>query len=74
MPPIYGRCPKPLEPLEIDRRTVAELARVLAERLAQLDAFGGRCKGCHDAEASAVLARLRRVLDAIDRGDLGGVD
>ncbi len=74
MAPIYAKRAKPLEPLELDRRTVAELARVLAERLAQLDAFSGRCPTCHDGEAAAVLARLRRVLDAIDRGYLGDVD
>ncbi len=68
MPPIYGQRSKPLEPLELDRRTVAELARVLAERLGQVDAFGGSCPTCHEAEARAFLARVRRLLATIDRG------
>ena len=68
--PRFGDRPKPLVPLELDRTTLAELARVLAERLAQLDAFGGRCPTCHDAETTAFLARLRRLLDVIDRGQV----
>jgi hypothetical protein len=44
---------------------VAELARVLAERLAAVEAFGS-CLSCHEAEARAFLARLRRLLAEID--------
>ncbi len=70
MAPIDGQRSKPLEPLELDRRTVAELARVLAERLQQVDIYGGKC-ACRNAEAKAFLAKMRGILDAIDRGDVG---
>ncbi len=69
MPPIYGHRSKPLEPLELDRCTVSELARVLAERLHQVDIYGGNC-ACRNAEARAFLAKLRGILTAIDSGDL----
>ena len=69
MAPLCGQRSKPLEPLELDRRTVAELARVLAERLQQVEIYGGHC-ACRNAEARAFLAKLRGVLAAIDRGEL----
>ncbi len=57
-------------PLDLDRATLRELTRVLAERLAQLDAFGGKCPTCNEAEARAFLARPRRLLATIERGGL----
>ncbi len=69
MPPICGQRSKPLEPLDLDRRTIAELTRVLAERLHQVDIFGGKCE-CRNAEARAFLAKLRGILEAIDRGEV----
>ncbi len=69
-PPIYVQRSKPLEPLELDRRTVAELARVLAERVQQVEIYGGKCD-CRNAEARALLAKLRGILAAIDRGEVG---
>jgi hypothetical protein len=60
--PRYGQRSVPLEPLTLDLATVRELARVLAERLDAVAAFGS-CSTCHEAEARAFLARLRRVLD-----------
>ncbi len=68
MPPLYGQRTKPLEPLELDRRTVAELARVLAERPQHVEIYGGNCD-CRNAEARAFLAKLRGLLAAIDQGD-----
>lgn len=68
MPPVYNQRPRPLDPLDLDRRTVAELARVLAERLSTVAAVmpSAGCPTCRDAEAKAHLALLRRMLDAID--------
>ena len=61
--PRFGSRPDPLDPFTLDRTTVRELARVLAERLQHVETYGGKCKTCGDAEAQAFLARLRRVLD-----------
>ena len=44
---------------DFDRSTVAELARVLEQRLERLDEHQGGCAHCRDAEAVAFLARLR---------------
>ncbi len=52
-------------------RTVAELARVLAERLQQVEIYGGGKCDCGNAEARAFLAKLRGLLAAIDQGQLG---
>ncbi len=60
--PRFGQRPAPLDPLDLDRATLRELTRVLAERLAQLDAFG-HCPTCGDAEARAFLARLRELIE-----------
>ena len=60
--PRFGHRAAPLDPLKLDLATVRELARVLAERLDAVAAFGS-CSTCHEAEARAFLARLRRVLD-----------
>ena len=65
-PPISGKQPAPLDPIHLDRRTVAELARLLSERLAQVQTYGGACRTCRDGEAEAFLAKLRNFLDAID--------
>ena len=58
----FGQRPAPLDPFNLDRNTVRELARVLAERLHQVETYGGKCKVCGDAEAAAFLAKLRRLL------------
>jgi hypothetical protein len=42
---------------------IAPLARVLAERLQQVETYGGKCPSCGDAVARAFLARLRRLLE-----------
>ena len=60
----FGRRPKDLDVFDLDRRTVAELARVLEERLEAVKAFGS-CPTCHEAEAHAYLARLRSMLAEI---------
>jgi hypothetical protein len=60
--PRFGHRSAPLDPLDLDLATVRELARVLEERLDAVGAFGS-CSTCHEAEASAFLARLRRVLE-----------
>jgi hypothetical protein len=44
---------------DFDRATVAELARVLEQRLERLDEHQDGCAHCRDAEAVAFLARLR---------------
>ena len=43
--------------------------RVLAERLSQVEIYGGKC-ACQNAEAKTFLAKLRRMIEAIDRGDV----
>lgn len=63
MPPVVGRRAAPLDLSLLDLRTVAELARVLDERLKTVAAFGS-CPTCREAEAKAFLAQLRRVLQA----------
>jgi hypothetical protein len=63
--PLFGQRPRPVDVFELDRRTVAELARVLAERLDAVKAFGV-CPTCREAEAKAFLARLRRILAEMD--------
>jgi hypothetical protein len=60
-PPVLGRRAAPLDASSLDVKTVAELARVLDERLAAVAAFGG-CSTCHDAEARAFLAQLRQII------------
>jgi hypothetical protein len=52
----FGRGPAPLDPFALDRTTVRELARVLAERLQQVETYGGTCKTCRDGESQAFLA------------------
>jgi hypothetical protein len=59
--PRFGQRPPPIDPLDLDRTTLRELARVLDERLAAVQAFGS-CPTCHEAEAKAFLARLRGLL------------
>jgi hypothetical protein len=57
-------------PPRLDPATVAELARVLEERLRDLDARTARCALCKDAEARSVLTQMqdwlrrRRLADA----------
>ena len=58
----FGQRPAPLDPFTLDRTTVRELARVLAERLQQVETYGGTCKSCRDGEARAFLAKLRSML------------
>lgn len=60
-PPVLGRRAAPLEVAALDVTTVAELARVLEDRLAAVAAFGG-CGTCHNAEARAFLAQLRQIV------------
>jgi hypothetical protein len=60
--PRFGHRAAPLDPLKLDLATVRELARVLAERLDAVAAFGS-CPTCHEAEARAFFAPLRRVLE-----------
>ncbi len=60
--PRVGSRPAPLDPFDLDRNTLRELARVLAERLQQVDTYGGSCPTCREAEARAFLAKLRRLL------------
>jgi hypothetical protein len=60
--PVYGRRSPPLNESALDLATVGELARVIAERLDAVDAFGS-CPACRHAELRALLARLRRILD-----------
>ena len=61
--PISGRRSPPLDVAALDLPTVRELARVIGERLDAVEAFGGSCPGCRNAELRAFLARLRAVLD-----------
>lgn len=54
---VRGAVSQPRPSLDPD--TIAELARVLEERLERLDAHQGGCALCKDAEAVAFLARMR---------------
>jgi len=63
-----GAAPKPTSPVpgavsqlprSLDDATVAELARVLEERLQRLDAHQNGCPVCRDREAVGFLARMR---------------
>ena len=63
--PAPARRPAPLDPFNLDRTTVRQLARVLAERLQQVETFGGKCASCGDAEARAFLAWFRRLLEEL---------
>jgi len=42
------------------------LAQELAERLKNVETFGGTCTACTDGEARAFLAKLRKLLDEMD--------
>jgi hypothetical protein len=49
-------------PVLLDPATVRELARLLAERLDAVKRYGtGGCPTCHEAEAHAFLAQLRKL-------------
>ena len=62
MPPWRRPVPPPAVPL--DPVTVRELARVLAKRIDDVTTYGaGGCAACHDAEARAFLAQLRKLAD-----------
>ncbi len=62
----FGQRPAPLDPFDLDRTTVRELARVLAERLQQVATYGGTCPTCRGGEAEAFLAKLRSILSEMD--------
>jgi hypothetical protein len=64
--PRVGSRPAPLDPFSLDRTTVRELVRLLAERLQQVETYSGTCKSCRDAEARAFLAKLRSILAEMD--------
>jgi hypothetical protein len=49
-------------PPALDPATLRELERLLAERLASVEAYGPGCRSCRDAEARAFLAKLRAML------------
>ena len=71
-PPVFGVRAKPLDPLTLDRRTLAELVRVLEDRLKLLESVnhGAGCPSCRDAEATAFLAQLRHLITTIDAGQV----
>jgi hypothetical protein len=46
------------------RQLAAEEAAALEKRLTDVAAHGGECGSCHNAEARAALARLRKVAGA----------
>jgi hypothetical protein len=64
--PRFGQQPIPLDPFHFDRTTVREIARLLAERLQQVDTYGGKCPTCGEAEARAFLAKVRHILTEMD--------
>ena len=50
------------EPPRLDLPTVREVARRLEERLKAVEVYGaGGCPTCHEAEARAFAAQLRRL-------------
>jgi hypothetical protein len=59
------RRPEPPPPIQLDHATVQEVARLLAKRLDEVRVYGaGGCPRCHDAEAQAFLAQLRKQAEA----------
>ncbi len=46
--------------LAAQRQLVAQEAAVLEKRLADVSVYGGECRTCHNAEARAALARLKK--------------
>ena len=46
------------------RRLVAQEAATLEKRLADVSVYGGECRTCHNAEARAALARLKKAANA----------
>jgi hypothetical protein len=46
------------------RDLAAQEAAGLEKRLTDVATYGGECKTCHDAEARAVLVRLRKIAGA----------
>ncbi len=57
----FGQRPAPLDPFDLDRRTLQLLEAELARRLDQVETYGGRC-ACKNAEATAFLAKLRNLM------------
>jgi hypothetical protein len=61
---MIWRVPAPAPPVRLDHATVEEVARLLAKRLDEVKVYGaGGCPTCHDAEARAFLAQLRKLAD-----------
>ncbi len=61
MTPRFGQRPAPLDPFDLDRRTLQLLEGELSRRLEQVETYGGRC-ACKNAEATAFLAKLRDLI------------
>ncbi len=56
------RIPNPPDPVLLANPAVREIARLLAKRLDEAKVYGaGGCPTCHDAEAQAFLAQLRKL-------------
>ena len=61
---MIWRRPEPPPPVPLDFVTVQEIARRLAKRLDEVKIYGaGGCPACHDAEAQAFLAQLRKLVE-----------
>jgi hypothetical protein len=48
----------------VRRQLAAEEAAALERRLTDVSTYGGECRNCHNAEARAVLVRLRKIAGA----------
>lgn len=60
------RRPEPPPPVRLDHATLHELARLLAKRLDEVKVYGaGGCPTCHDAEAQAFVATLRKLAERL---------
>jgi hypothetical protein len=52
------------EPSRLDAATVRVMVRLLDERIRAVEVYGaGGCPTCHEAEARAFVAQLRRLAD-----------
>ena len=56
------------EPSQLDAETIRAVTRLLEERLKAVELYGaGGCVACHEAEARAFAAHLRRLAEKLQK-------